>query len=392
MNKSISYWLYCLFSYLVIVELLIFPVLYVSEYALGFDFKSAYSLRFFYLSYVFIALIVVLVNGRLFVNPLTLIFLSALMVGMLGSLFLDPLRFSYSAFYSHVFYFVMPMLCVSFGVGFYSFFVGVRDSFVFWVKFLAVYALGITFVFYASRYFGFSPYNSIDIWNSIIAVSYLLPVSGGVFAIALLGVVLSQKRTAIAVSLIVISTYIGIRSRLSIIFLYTLIASLLGALITQTGTGLTRVDATIAAIADGNLQFAFSGRVEEAIQVVRELDSHTMSPLFGLGLGVQYYPWPDLAGSEDYLSHSAHIGFFSYALVVGYPIAGMIFLYIFFCLFQAYKNLRQVSVSAHEAGLVLLFAAFLLASLVGGSMVNNPIFWILLGANIQMARCEEGSE
>jgi hypothetical protein len=392
MNKrSAGDFLNSLFVFFVVVEMTVFPILYLGEYAFGLGYGATYFLRYIYILYVIIALFSICVRFRIHFNLLSALLLFSLVIGLIRSAFVENDLFSLSAFFSHVFYFVMPIVSMSFGVQFYEYSSRISKAFSLWVKRLALFGFVVILCFYASRFVGFSPYDSVDIWNSLIGVSYLMPTGGWVFYLAVISIALAQKRTAIAVSLIVFFAFISSKYKIRYTVFFTLIGFLLIFILTQVGTGLDRVDSTIIALKGGDFRFAFSGRVEEAMQVVKELSNESFGSVAGLGLGIQYYPWPEIPGNEDYVSHSAHIGFFSYALVVGYPMAAGIFILISLYTSRIVRCLIKNNLRNHEIGLMLLFIAFLLASLVGGSMVNNPLFWILLGTNIQILRCIKGS-
>jgi len=313
-----------LFLLVWLVELVLLPALVVLDLGFSRGLNSNYYARFFYIFIFVLAVFYHLAtNKKIIFTTLSVAFGAVLVVGSSKGLVEGHIN---SAFLSHIFYVLMPIIMISYG---WHFFAAYQESdrlrkqfkeVMIYAYCAGLVAVGIFMLAYLS---GMSAYNAIGIWNFSFAGPFLAFQARGLvyFGISVIGVLLAAKRGIIVVFVLYILLMFFLlkaKSKLKFLLFIPLLLVVFVFFSSSLGYDITsRPQKTIELISEGDIDAASAGRWTEAASAIEHLSARADHLLFGAGFGAKFLPWPDKPGYDDYYSHYTHFGVISYIWIGG---------------------------------------------------------------------------
>ena len=372
------------------LELIFYPVLFLLQYGMGVDLGASFFLRFFYITYFFASLLYIIKSKKIYLNLLSFIFALFLSIALLKGIWRQQFN---SAFLSHLFYFIMPIAMISYGknIGLAlmenselvnHFTKIIKDSLIIGVISIIVFNLFI--------YFGTALYDAIDIWNVLISFPYYLSIgSQGHVLLILIMLMLSGKRVTLLAGLCMFFWF-KMKGKKYIKYLIMVIFLLLVAsvpLIINSDIELPdiRLFRALSYAQADQFDLAFAGRLSESLEAINNLILDPTGILLGAGLGGQFYPWPEIDGAENYISHYTHFTFVSYLWIggIGFPIL------VYFILILQLHKVSKLAFSNNNLILTtfsLYMVMAIVSSLSGAVLMNNSFLWLIIGASFGLVR------
>jgi hypothetical protein len=283
----------------------------------------------------------------------------------------------------------MPIVMISYGHHFglsllktpqlNNYFIGViKKSFI-----IGVFGI---LIFKVLLFMGTAIYDAIDIWNILLAIPYFMINGGSNFVLLLLISLLfiSGKRVTLIVGLCMFFWFKLYRSGCSKYIYFSIVILILILIILIMNSGIELPDfrffRTLSYVKAGEYDLAFAGRISESQAALSALLSDSTGIYFGAGLGGEFYPWPNLIGSEDYISHYTHFTFVSYIWIGGIAFPFL----VYFILFRLLYKLSNHAVK-HKNLIYYIFSLYLLmaivSSLSGAVLMNNSFLWLIIGSS-----------
>jgi hypothetical protein len=315
-----------------------------------------------------------------------LIFIVFGIIGFLKGVLLQQYS---AAFFSHIFYIVMPLLMIPYGYAFFRDISTDNSLMAYLFKVIKInfyYGLLVIITFYLLNYFNFAVYDAIDIWNILIAIPLFIFISPSALNLflALIMIILAGKRVILVVGvLMIIGGFMYQRKNLFLwlsIAILTTLASIYFIVATNIELPEHRFFRTIFFILDGNYNDAFAGRFNEALNAIKSLAADSSGFIIGAGMGGEYYPWPDVPGAENYKSHYAHFSFISYMWVGGIFFAILIYCQLIRLIFSLY-SLRFNFKNPLVGVLTIWLLMAIISSLSGAVLMNNSFLWLIIGGS-----------
>lgn len=373
------------------IELTIFPVLALLDLGFAFDFKSNYYARFAYIGLLALAILYhAVVKRRLVLPVLSVLFLLVLGIGSAKGLWAGQLN---TAFLSHVFYVVMPIVMISFGWHFFS---ALRCSsslrrMLAQVMLLSL-GVGIAVVaaFVVTRVTGLADYDAIGLWNFVYSGPSFLHRPGGVaiLCISTLGALLAAKRGVLIVFfLYIVLLFFLFNLQRRIQYLMAGIAALLG--LAYFGNHLefdmaSRLAKTRELLAEGEIETASAGRWSEAASAIEYLNTRPDHWLVGAGFGARFLPWPDREEYANYYSHYTHFGMVSYVWIGGLLFSGAIYFLLGRTAVRLTLKAKRGWVKRDQVFWVFWIWGILGISLFGAVLMNNAWLWLIVGCCLHL--------
>ncbi len=351
---------------LLLAELLVLPFLAVADLGLSAPINSNFYARFLYLLVFGFSFLFLITSMKFYLNPISLTFIFFFVLSL--CVFIFRQGNINSAFVSHVFYFLMPVVCINYGYFLNdSFFVSFIKK-----RFIFLYSgFFFTILFILFQILGLANYNAIGLWNFTYALPALMVLNPNYKYLIILGSLLTGKRGSLLANVATISFFdfkffrnisiLGTFLLFSLIYYVNIDFALVGRILTSFNY-----------LAEGSFDLLLSGRLSESVSAINYLLSKDL--LFtGAGLGATFLPWPDKEGYEFYLSHYTHLSFVSYIWMGG------IFLSVFVYSILIYLLINFRVKDTQDRIIQILVLSFLIISLFGAVLMNNPFLWIFIG-------------
>jgi hypothetical protein len=363
--------------YLFFLELMLYPIGALLEYGLGFNLKATFFLRFSYIGLFFIALFYHFLNGKkIVINKTSIAFIFLLFYGSLLGVINNNLNYYY---FSHILYVVMPIIMMSYGSFFFKNIGSSKNNqkafklTIYWSFWLGAIIV-LMFVFF--KYKGYATYPSIDIYNLFYSAPYFLAMNqGGYFYLGVFLVLLAGKRSMIVVFIVfILMKYLFFKKKIttSMLFIqFSIFAA--AALSVALGFDIFQpFSSSIDRLVNSGLNGFSSGRLSESSLVIDMLISRLDYIFFGAGFGVNYEV------EENFFRHYAHISYFSYSLIGGFIFSTYVY-YRLFNLVIGMIKATKLSNTPINFYLLYLLVGVILMSIFGGSLMNNPWLWLVIG-------------
>lgn len=375
------------------IELTVFPVLALLDLGFAYDFKSNYYARFSYMGLFALAVFYHAVVRRRVVLPLlSALFLLVLVIGSLKGLWE---RHYNTAYLSHVFYVVMPVVMISYGWHFFS---ALRRSPELRRLLKRVMVLSLVVgtvvvaIFVGTKLVGLADYDAIGLWNFIFAGPFFLSGPHGIAVLCLstIGTLLAAKRGV----LIVFVIYIGLlfllfnlQRRLK--FVMGGIVLLLGLVYFSSSLQIEvagRLAKTRDLLTEGEIETASAGRWSEAAAALEYLGARTDHFVLGAGFGARFLPWPDREEYADYYSHYTHFGMVSYVWIGGVFFSAAVYGLLGFTAIRMMLKVKRGAIGREHVFLVFWLWGILGISLFGAVLMNNAWLWLIIGCCLHLDR------
>jgi len=374
-----------------LIDLTLFPVLALLDLGFSFNLSSNFYLRFSYLFIVFIAFFyLIAIKGRIVVTFLSVTFLFAFLIGSFKGLIEGHLN---SAFLSHVFYTLMPLIMISYGWYFFDDYkksVAIQKylSLVMHLSFFSGLAIIILFQF-AYRA-GFANYNAIGIWNLVFSGPFLVYREFGFlyFALSVMVSLASGKRgTMIAfVAYGILAFWLtNLAGKIKYIALVTF-ALTFAFLVSSDfiATSASRIYQTLVTLQEYGIDQATSGRWSEAASAISYLNSRIDHWIIGPGFGARFLPWPDRPDYADYYSHYTHFGVVSYVWVGGLFMSCLIYAALLRTGISLGYKAKHHLISKTDYTFVFWLWGIIAISMFGAVLMNNAYLWFIIGCCLNL--------
>ena len=359
-------------------ELLIMPYLALLDHGLSGGFDSNYFARF---SYIFLAIIAFCFMLHITRRPLLYfhcLFVLGLVVGMFNGVLKDTIN---PQFFSHVFYYVMPLVMLTFGYNIASFLANDTASSVRFQNFL-IFTIVMTLIFLVLQlvfnYLKLHDYPKFGYNSLFLAFPLLIARSWHLLAlpVAFLGNKASFYLPVIFAS--ALSLALMPKKFKNVLVRGYLYLCIVGALGVSVWLYLHVYEYYEL------LDSLTSGRLTESFSAFKTFDFFGWSAVLGNGFGWTYTPWPnklDLSGISyaNYVSHYVHFGNFSYLMV-----SGLLFYLAFWVLMgravlRSFKILAYCEITALERYFLAVFLSILTISLFGSILASSAHCWFFTG-------------
>lgn len=379
--------LHKVFILLWMVDLVVFPILATLE--LGFSvtaIESNYLVRFSYLTVFSICFVyIAYVKFGIIRHRIIDAFLVVLCIGSVKGLIEMQLN---TAFLSHIYYILMPIIMFSYGwffieCSYKSPALNKMLGHAMYVAFLS--GVLAVFIFLYGYNMGFAKYDAVGLSNFSFAGPYLLFKQRGLgyFTFSTIMAFLSGKRGVIAIFIIFIALYFittGSRSK----WLATSTAAISGVFITFLfGDFITsasvRIMETANYIQQGDFDLAFANRLSESVSAINYLISRFDHILVGAGFGARFLPWPDVPDYYDYYSHYTHFSVVSYMWIGGVIFTFYVYAMLLYIVAILIKLIRYRLIEREYYHYAYWLLAVVIASMSGADLMNNPYSWFIIG-------------
>lgn len=381
-----------LFLVVFVLDLTIIPFLAFLDLGIAANISSNYMARYSYLLAFSVASIhVILLKRKMVFNSFVIVFFLVFVIGALKGVLQGNMN---SAFLSHVYYVMMPVIMLSYGwlfMGVYQRSDKLRNNFSKVMYISYYFGVVIILAFILAYQWGLAKYDAIGLWNLIFSGPYLLYQQHGTiyFGLSLLLTLLSGKRGAMVVFSLYLVIYFFIIKKTKISNISILLAGiifLVSFFVIQEMAAFDRVYRSIVAFQEGDYDMVFAMRWSESISAIAYLNDRFDHWLIGAGFGAQFLPWPDLPDYEKYLSHYTHFSIISYILFGGVIFAFYIYLVLIGQGISLVRKIRLGLVNKEYYHFLYWLLGILVGSLSGADLMNNPYLWFIIGCCFHLNR------
>lgn len=329
------------------------------------NINIAFIHQSFSLLIIFLSFLHVLINQRIkFEYGIFLLLSMGMVTGFFGSFFSEP---SFSIYLSHLFYIVMPILSIHFGILLFDL---NGLNLIYKINVVASSALKIL-LFATFLYFIFHFY--LNIWeffgySSGLLLAYILTdrakseiISWKLFIFDLF----TGKRSSLALWLFLLFRKKMIYS-FFLIFIVFIFWEFLKDILPERYSNVFLFDISNPIL----MSYATGGRSNEWFSIYDVIHIHPFGEIFGLGFGNSYNLFDPISGDFEF-RHYAHMTPLTYAFIFGFPLAVILYVYLIYksILFEV-----KLSFGIHSFYTIVLFLSF-----SGASLLVEPLPWIIFG-------------
>jgi len=372
-----------IFVFVLFTELIFYPIVFIADYGLTLNTGSSFWLRFFYIFYFLWATLYILQKAKLKITNLSLLLILFFAVGVIRGLGFGNLN---GAFLSHCFYLLMPVVMISYGVSFfyaYEASAKLRQQLKTTMKWAFLFGILAVVMFTSLVKGGYARYDAIDIWNTLLGGPFFFSRGTGLGPLSLTGffTVVAGKRGLIISFLAAFLLYLYLKGRSApmIIVLAVLVLVIVLQSSLEELSGIVRMQRSIASLEGGDLGSASAGRWLESAAAIEQLNKSVLNWIFGAGFGARFFPYKDVPGAEDYVTHYTHFSFISYIWIGGLLLSISVYTYLLHLLASIIMGMKKRIIPLGYSFLGYWLIIFIVTSLFGAILMNNAFIWFVVG-------------
>lgn len=375
------------------VELTLIPILALLDFGFSTGLDSNFFARFGYLAAFGIAIFYLFSRRKgLPAHPIIAIFFTMLIVGVTKGIFENNFN---SAFFSHVYYVIMPLVMCAYGWHFmddYARSDSLQRKFSKLFRFAFYIGLIVVILFQVAYRSGLANYDAMGIWNFFLSGPYLLQQANGLllFITSLLFTLLAGKRGILVVFLVylAIMVYLSSSKNKAKLFLATpfIAMSFLIMIQDSSNVGLGRAEKTVVAIQEGDFDSASAMRWSEAASAFIYMDSRTDHWFLGTGFGSRYQPHPELPGYEDFYRHYTHFGIISYIWIGGLFAPLLIYTILLITAVSLTMHIKRGTLEKRFHFFAYWIWGIITVSMFGAVLMNNSFLWFIIGCCLKLKK------
>lgn len=310
-------------------------------------------------------------NRRIFINSFSILLIFILLfstvIGIYNSTFFSVISLS------QIYYFLMPLICISAGGLFYKYCILDFDNFIKEYSNYLFWCL-IFLAFFYIYFHNFTSYWDYFGYSSGLVFIYLSSTSNSNFKL-ILGIIVdlfSGKRSTIAMWGFILSLKKPLFF-LSIVLFFSLFILSLIPFIPDRYLVVFNFD-----ILDERSMFlATGGRSVEWFGILNKINANPSGLYFGFGFGSSYELY-DMFQNIWETRHYSHLTPFSYLLISGVFFTSLLYLYLIYYAFTLYNSKYLY--------MYYYFIVMLFLSVSGGGLLAMPLPWVYLGILLYMKK------